>query len=39
MQDIKSVGKMKQVLVSGYLTFNDSFAVFRKALRKSLIYS
>lgn len=30
---------MKSVLASGYLTLNDSSAVFRKALRKSLIYS
>lgn len=33
------MGKMKSVLASGYLTLNDSFAVFRKALRKSLINS
>lgn len=39
MQEIKFVGKMKLVLVSGYLTSNDSFAVLRKALRKNLIYS
>lgn len=29
---------MKSVLASGYSTLNDSSAVFRKALRKSLIY-